>query len=116
MLIQSGTPQCSLGTSSVKQEKKKLARKSESKNKGERTVLTLGFGDRLSLTLEFFGEGLVIEEDVGIVEFVVPSALEILHGVNQVAEFLIPHKGDDGGIGASGLFAIGGVIVIFGSP
>ena len=96
--------------------KKGLARKSGSKNKGERTVLTLGFGDRLSLTLEFFGEGLVIEENVGVVEFVVPSALEILHGVNQVAEFLIPHKGDDGGIGASGLFAIGGVIVIFGSP
>lgn len=105
-----------LGDQFCKARKKKLARKSRSRNKGERTVLTLGLGDRLSLTLEFFGEGLVIEEDVGVVELVVPSALEILHGVNQVAEFLIPHKGDDGGIGASGIFAIGGVIVIFGSP
>jgi len=78
--------------------------------------LTLGLGDRLSLALEFLGEGLVIEENVGIVELVVPSALEILHGVNQVAEFLVANEGDDGGIGASGLLAIRGVIVIFGSP
>jgi hypothetical protein len=78
--------------------------------------LTLGLCDRLSLALEFFSEGLVIEEDVGIVELVVPSALEILHGVNQVAQFLVPYEGDDRGIGASGLFAIGGVIVVFGSP
>lgn len=78
--------------------------------------MTLGLGKRLSLALELFREGLVIEEDIGIVELVVPSALEVLHGVDQVAEFLVAHEGDDGGIGASGIRAIGGVVVIFGSP
>lgn len=78
--------------------------------------MTLGLGKRLSLALELFREGLVIEEDIGIVELVVPSALEVLHGVDQVAEFLVAHEGDDGGIGASGLLAIGRVIMLFGSP
>ena len=78
--------------------------------------MTLGLGECLSLALEFFGERLIIEEDIGIVELVIPSALEVLHGMDQVAEFLVAHKRDDGGIGASGLLGIGGVIVLFGSP
>lgn len=78
--------------------------------------MTLGLGECLSLALEFFGERLIIEEDIGIIELVVPSALEVLHGMDQVGKFLVAHEGDDGGIGASGLLGIGGVIVLFGSP
>lgn len=78
--------------------------------------MNLGLGDGLCLLLEFLAEGLVVEENVRIVEFVVPCALEIAHGVDQLVQFLVAHKRDEGGIGAGGLFAIGGVIVVFGSP
>jgi hypothetical protein len=78
--------------------------------------LNLGLGDGLRLLLEFLGEGLVIEEDIGIVELVVPCALEIAHGADQLVEFLVTDEGDEGGIGAGGLLAIWGVIVILGAP
>jgi hypothetical protein len=78
--------------------------------------LNLGLGDGLGLLLELFGEGLVVEEDIRIVELVVPCALEITHGADQLVEFLITDEGDEGGIGAGGLLAIGRVIVIFGAP
>lgn len=78
--------------------------------------MNLGLGDGLRLLLELLGERLVVEEDVGIVEFVVPCALEVAHGADQLVQFLVAHKRDEGSIGAGGLFAIVGVIVIFGSP
>lgn len=78
--------------------------------------MNLGLGDGLRLLLELLGEGLVVKEDVGIVEFIVPCALEIAHGADQLVQFLVAHERDEGGIGAGGLFAIGGIVVIFGSP
>lgn len=78
--------------------------------------MNLGLGDGLRLLLKLLGEGFVIEKDIGIVELVVPGALEIAHRTDQLVEFLVTDEGDEGGIGAGGLFALGGVIVIFGAP
>lgn len=86
------------------------------KSPGGRTVLTLGLGNCLCLLLEFLREGHVIEEDIRVIELVVPRAFEIAHGADQVIEFLVADEGDDGGIGPSRLLTIGIVIVIFGSP
>lgn len=84
--------------------------------KGDHTIVAFGLGDCLSPLLEFFCKGLVVEEDVGIIEFVVPRALEIAHGVDQIVKFLIADERDNRGIGTGRLFAVGRIIVVFGSP
>lgn len=56
-----------------------------------RTILDSGLGSGLSLLLEFLGERNIIEEDIGIVELAVPGALEVVHGLEQVVEFLVAH-------------------------
>lgn len=78
--------------------------------------MTLCLGDRLGLSLEFFRKGNVVEEDIGVVELVVPCALEILHCAKQVMQFLVTDEGNKGGIGAVGLRTVRGVIMVFGSP
>lgn len=78
--------------------------------------MTLGLGDGLSLALELLGERDVVEEDVWVVELVVPSALEVTHGMDQLTQLLIAHEGDQCGVGASRVFAVRGVIVLVGPP
>lgn len=53
--------------------------------RGGCTKLALGLGDRLDLLLELLGKGDIVEEDIGIVEFAVPCALEITHGLEELA-------------------------------
>lgn len=78
----------------------------------------MAFGLRrgLSPPLEIFGEGLVVEENVGVIELAIPSALEMSHCGDQVVEFFVPDEGDDGGIDACRAGAIGGVIMFIGPP
>lgn len=78
--------------------------------------MALGLGRGPGLLLKLFRERYIVEEDIGIVEFAVPGSFQIGHGLEQLAEFLIADKGDECGIGAGRLFAIGGVIVFVGSP
>ena len=78
--------------------------------------MTFGTGHCLCLLFELVGEGLIIEEDIGIVEFVVPSAFEVTHCAQHVVQLLIADEGDEGGIGTGGLFAIGGIVVLICSP
>lgn len=78
--------------------------------------MAFGLGDCLSSLLEFFCKGLVVEEDVGIIEFVVPRALEIAHGVDQILKFLVADERDNRGIGTGRIVAVGRVIMVVGSP
>lgn len=64
------------------------------------TILALGLGRRLGLLLELLSEGLVVKEDVWIVEFVVPSALEVSHSGDQIVEFLVSDQRDQRRVGA----------------
>lgn len=78
--------------------------------------MAFGIGHGLCLLLELVGEGLVVEEDIGVVKLVVPGALEVAHGAEHVVQLLVADQGDEGGIGAAGLFTIGGVVMILCSP
>jgi hypothetical protein len=71
MLIQLGTSQCSLGTSSAS----RISYVPYCNIKGIRTILALCLGRSLGLLLELCGELDVVEEDIGIVEFAVPCSL-----------------------------------------
>lgn len=72
MLIQLGTSQCSLGTSSISEVNHVSPRWNKS---GFHTILTLRLGRSLSLLHELLGEFDVVEENIRIVEFVIPGAL-----------------------------------------
>ena len=52
-------------------------------------VVCLGFGSGCGFALEFFGEGDVVEEGPGIIEFVVPCLFEFAHGGEEVFEFFV---------------------------
>ena len=78
--------------------------------------MALGLGHCLSLLLELLGEGHIIEENIRIVELAVPCSLEVTHCREQLIQLLIAHEANKRSIGACGLFAIGRVIVFFGSP
>lgn len=78
--------------------------------------MTFGLGGGLCLLLELLGEFDVVEEDVGVVEFAVPGALQIVHGLEQLVQLLVADEGDKRGIGAGRILAIGGIIVFVGSP
>lgn len=62
--------------------------------------MALGLGHSLGFLLEFIGEGNVVEEDVRVVKFVVPSSFDVVHSPQQVAKFLIANQRDQSGIGA----------------
>lgn len=78
--------------------------------------MTFGTGHCLRLLFELFGERFVIEEDIGIVELVVPGAFEVTHCAQYVVQLLVADECDKGGIGTGGIFTIGGVVVILCSP
>ena len=63
-------------------------------------VVALGFGDGLSAPFELVGEGDVVEEGPGVVEFVVPRCFELFHGGNEFVEFFVADEGEEGGIDA----------------
>ena len=83
---------------------------------GLRTVLTLCLGGGLGLLLELGGELDIIEEDVRVVEFAVPGALQIVHGLQELVQFFVADKGDKGGVGAGRVLAVGRVVMLVGSP
>ena len=65
---------------------------------GYEFVITLRFCEALRPLLELFGERDFIEKCPGIVEFVVPMFLELLHGRKKVPKFLVPHEDEEGGV------------------
>lgn len=81
-----------------------------------RTILAFGLRLGLGPPLELFGEGLVVEENVGIVELAVPCALEVLHCGDQLVQFFVPDEGDERGVDARRALAVGGVIVVISAP
>ena len=113
ILIQSGTSQCSLGTSSAYKVRYGSSRSIRTRI---RTILALGFGHSLSLLLELLGKGYIVEEDIRIVELAVPRSLQVSHCREQLTEFLIADEGNERSIGAGRFFAVGGIIVFVRSP
>ena len=75
--------------------------------------VVVAFRFRLSLCyeLEFFGEGFVVDEGPGVVEFVVPGSFEILHRLHQVGEFFVADEGEEGGVDAVAVEVVGVVVV-----
>lgn len=80
------------------------------------TPVNLCLDLRLGPLLELLGERLVVEEDPGVIELAVPGALQIAYRRNQLIEFLVSDKRDDGGGHASRVGAVRIVVVVFGSP
>ena len=60
---------------------------------------------------EFFGEGLVVEEEPGVVEFAVEGALEVADGHEHVLELVVAHKSEEGRVDAVRVGVVGGVVV-----
>jgi hypothetical protein len=70
----------------------------------------------LRALFEFFREGLVVEEDPGVVEFRIPGPLQVFHRRNKVVQLLIADEGNESSVRAGGMGAVGGIVVAFGSP
>jgi len=51
--------------------------------------------------LEIFREGLLIEEDVGVLKFPVEPVFDLLHAVHDIRTVAIAYKHDKGGVGFS---------------
>ena len=77
-------------------------------------VVARGLGFGAGFGFEVFGEGFVVEEGPGVVEFVVPGSFEVAHGLDHAVDFFIADEGKDGGIDSRGVGVVGGVVV--GSP
>lgn len=56
------------------------------------TIMAFGAGLRLRLLLKLLGKGDVIEERPGIIELVVPCALEIVHRLEHARQLLVAHQ------------------------
>lgn len=72
-------------------------------------ALRVGFG--AGAALEVFGEGDVVEEGPGIVEFVVPGSLEVFHRLDHAFDFFVADEREDCGVDAGGIGVVGGVVV-----
>ncbi len=77
-------------------------------------VVAGGVGLGAGFDLEFLCKGDVVEEGPGVVEFMVPGAFEVAHGLHHAVNFFVAYEGEDGRINARGVGVVGGVIV--GSP
>lgn len=72
----------------------------------QHTVVALGIGRGARLLLEFFGEGLVVEESPRVVEFVVPCPLKVYHGRYHIVHLFIADKGQQRRTGSIGVFGV----------
>lgn len=57
------------------------------------TIYTFGLGYLLSLAFELLRERLIVQKGPGVVEFVVPCTLQVLHGHHEVAELFVADQG-----------------------
>ena len=57
---------------------------------GDEFVVAFCFGFGRCAAFEFFGEGHIVEEGPGVVEFGVPSAFEVAHGLDHAVDFFVP--------------------------
>ena len=74
-------------------------------------VLDLGLCVFASLSLELLSEGYVVDKSPRVVELVVPSPLEVFHGLDQLDELLIANEGQQCGIDAIAVGIVGVVVV-----
>lgn len=86
------------------------------KYRGYRTENTFRLRLRLRSLLKLSREGLVVEEDPGIVELVVPRSLQVTHRRNEIVQFLVSDEGDQCRVGPGRVGAIGGIVVVFSAP
>lgn len=63
-------------------------------------VAHLGLGGGARGLFELFGKGNVVEEGPGVVELVVPSPFEILHGLEDAGQLFIADEREQGGVDA----------------
>ena len=70
-----------------------------------------GGGGGADAAFEGFGEGLVVEEGPGIVEFVVEGCFEIADGLDELFELGVADEGEEGGFYAVGVGIIGRIVV-----
>lgn len=75
-------------------------------------ISALGLCEFLGFSLEFLGKWDVVEEGPGVVEFVVPRALEIAHRREHILELFISYESQQGGVDSCG--AGGARCVFFG--
>lgn len=78
---------------------------------GDEFVAALGFCLGAGAGFEFVGEGDVVEEGPGVVEFVVPGPFEVSHGLDHAVNFLVADEGEDGCIDSGGIGIVGGVVI-----
>lgn len=78
-------------------------------------VVARGVGFGAGALFEFGGEGFVVEEGPGVVEFMIPGPLEVAHRLYHAVNFGVADQGEDGCVDAGGARIIGG-IVVGGSP
>lgn len=50
------------------------------------------------------------------VEFVIPCSLEIPHRRDQLVQLLVPDEGQEGGVDASRVLAVRGIVVVLRTP
>lgn len=82
----------------------------------DNVILALCFCDFLCCLFEGIGKGDIIEKGPGVVEFVVPGSFQLLHGRNEFIEFFVTDEGEESGVDAGWIKAVGFVVVLSVSP
>lgn len=82
----------------------------------QRTVGRLCFCGGARLLDKLFGEGLVVEEVPGVVEFVVEGALHVGHAREHAVEFLVAHQAQQGRVDALAVLVIRSIVVAVDAP
>lgn len=78
---------------------------------GDYEISALGVSIGLRDLFELVGKGFVVDEGPGVIEFVIPCALQVLHGLDELVELFVADEGEEGGVYAIAVRIIRIVIV-----
>lgn len=82
----------------------------------DRTIVNLRLRFGLRPPLELLRERDVVEEDPWVIELAVPGPFQVANCGDQVVKFFVPYEGNERGIGAGRVGAVGGIVAVVHTP
>lgn len=82
----------------------------------DRTIVNLRLCFSLCPPLELLRERDVIEEDPRVIELAIPGPFQVTDCRDQIIEFFVSYEGNERGVGASRVGAVGGVVAVAHMP
>lgn len=82
----------------------------------DRTIVNLRLCFSLRPPLELLRERDVVEEDPRVIELAVPGPFQVANRGDQVVKFFVSYEGNERGVGAGRVGAVGGVVAVAHMP